>query len=188
MRQIAAILLAASALAAAPARAEVAAKGDGGFVIHLQADGAQPPAVVWQVLIAPAKWWSSAHTFSGDAANLYLDAQASGCFCELLPRAKDAPEDQRRGSVEHLRVVYVRPGVALRMAGALGPLQGEALAGAMTISLVATNEGTHVTLDYVVGGYARMKLDEVAPAVDAMLAEQLARLAEVARAPPPEAK
>ena len=148
----------------------------------------QPPASVWAVLIVPAKWWSSEHTFSNDAANLYLDAQASGCFCELLPKPKDAPEGQRRGSVEHLRVVYVRPNAALRMLGALGPLQGEALNGVMTITLAETKEGTHLALDYRVGGYARMKLDEIAPAVDKMLGEQVARLVEAAKAPPADPK
>lgn len=187
MRLIAAALLPALLLAA-PARAEVAAKGENGFVVHLEADAAQPPAAVWPVLIAPARWWSGEHTFSGDAANLYLDAQASGCFCELLPRPKDAPEDQRRGSVEHLRVVYVQPGAALRMTGALGPLQGEALAGTLTIKLAPTKDGTHLTLDYVVGGYGRLKLDEVAPAVDKVLGEQLASLVAAVQAPAPAAK
>lgn len=169
---------------AAPASAEVVAKGDAGFTIHLEADIPQPPATVWPVLIAPAKWWSAEHTYSHDAANLYLDAQASGCFCELLPKPKDAPEGQRRGSVEHLRVVYVQPGAALRMTGALGPLQGEALAGTMTIKLAGTKEGTHVELDYIVGGYARFRLDEVAPVVDKVLGEQVARLADAAKDPP----
>lgn len=187
MRLILPALLAA-ALFAAPAQAEVAAKGDAGFVVHLEADAAQPPRDVWATLIAPAKWWNGEHTFSKDAANLYLDAQASGCFCELLPKPKDAPEGQRRGSVEHMRVLYVEPGVALRMAGALGPLQGEALTGTLTIKLAEAKEGTHLTLDYVVGGYARFKPDEIAPAVDKVLDEQLTRLVEAAKAPPAEAK
>ena len=169
---------------AGPAQAEVLAKAENGFAIHLEADVPQPPASVWAVLMVPAKWWSGEHTFSKDAANLYLDAQAGGCFCELLPKPKDLPEGQRRGSVEHLRVVYVRPHAALRMVGALGPLQGEALSGAMTITLAETKDGTHLVLDYRVGGYARMKLDEIAPAVDKVLAEQVARLVEAAKVPP----
>jgi hypothetical protein len=160
------------------------AKAENGFAIHLEADVPQAPASVWAVLIVPAKWWSGEHTFSKDGANLYLDAQASGCFCELLPNPKDAPEGQRRGSVEHLRVVYVRPNAALRMVGALGPLQGEALSGVMTITLAEAKDGTHLVLDYRVGGYFRMKLDEIAPAVDKMLSEQVARLAEAAKVPP----
>lgn len=173
---------------ATPAHAEVAAKSDSGFAIHIEADLAQPPAEVWPVLISPAKWWSADHTYSKDAANLFLDAQASGCFCELLPKPKDAPEGQRRGSVEHMRVIYVKPGATLRMAGALGPLQGEALNGTMTITLAEAKDGTHLVLDYVVGGYARIKLDEVAPAVDKVLGEQVARLVDAAKAPPAEAK
>lgn len=172
---------------AAPAHAEVTAKGESGFVIHLEADVAQPPAAVWPVLISPAKWWSGEHTYSRDSANLFLDAQASGCFCELLPKPQDAPEGQRRGSVEHMRVLAARPGVALRMAGALGPLQGEALNGTLTITLGGTKEGTHLVFDYVVGGYSRFKLEEIAPAVDKVLGEQLTRLVDAAQAPPADA-
>ena len=170
--------LAASALIliAQTASAEVVASSEAGFVIRQTAEVPADPAATWQALIAPQTWWSKAHTFSGDSANLYLDAQGGGCFCEKLPR-KDGAPGVRGGSVAHMRVVYADPGKALRMVGALGPLQSEALTGTMTITLKPGGAGTRIVLDYIVGGYMRYKVEEIAPAVDKVLAEQLAGLA-----------
>ncbi len=65
----------------------------------------------------------------------------------------------------------------LRLSGALGPLQGEALSGTLTIKIVPGKDGTSaVTFEYVVGGYSRMALTELAPAVDGVIAEQHRRL------------
>lgn len=182
---LAALMLTAPAL---PARAEVAAQSDAGFVIKQSVEVAADQQAVWKALIAPAKWWSSDHTWSHDAANLYLDAQATGCFCEKLPKPADAPADQRIGSVEHMHVIFADPqrGV-LRMSGSLGPLQSEAANGTLTFTLVKTDTGTRIDLEYVVGGYMRFKPEEIAPAVDTVLGQQLASLAklfEVAPAPP----
>jgi hypothetical protein len=163
-------------LLAHPAAAEVVASGDTGFVIRETAEVPADPAATWQALIAPQNWWNKAHTFSGDAANLYLDSQGGGCFCEKLP-LKDGAPGTRAGSVAHMRVVYADPGKALRMVGSLGPLQSEALTGTMTITLKPGGAGTQIVLEYVVGGYMRYKTDEIVPAVDKMLAEQLAGLA-----------
>lgn len=165
-------------LLATPAAAEVAASSDAGFEIKLSADTGVSKAEAWKMLVAPAQWWSGAHTYSGDAANLYIDAQGTGCFCEKLPKPKDAPEGQRMGSVEHMHVVHADPqrGV-LRMVGALGPLQSEALHGTLTITLKPGEQGTQIAWSYVVGGYMRMKPQEIAPLVNQVLGEQLARLA-----------
>lgn len=161
-----------------PALAEVATSAESGFVVKLEAETPAAKSDVWKMLIAPAQWWSPEHTYTGDAANLYLDAQATGCFCEKLPRPKDAPEGQRMGSVEHMRIVYADPqnGV-LRMAGGLGPLQSEAMSGALTIALKQGAAGTRIEWTYVAGGFMRMKMEEIAPLVDKVLGEQLQRLA-----------
>ncbi len=173
----AALLIAASAV---PAQAEVVAQSDAGFVIKQSVEVSADQQAVWKALIAPAKWWSSEHTWSHDAANLYLDAQATGCFCEKLPRPADAPADQRIGSAEHMHVIFADPQRGLlRMSGALGPLQGEALNGTLTIELKKTETGTRIELEYVVGGYMRMKTEEIAPAVDGVLGQQLAGLAKL---------
>ena len=177
---------AAALLLAAPLQAELAASSDAGFVSNHVVTVAAEPAAVWKVLVAPNQWWSPSHTYSGDAANLYLDAQATGCFCEKLPKPADAPEGQRMGSVEHMYVVYADPqrGV-LRMTGGLGPLQGEAVHGVLTISLKREGEGTQIKWRYAVGGVWQAKPAELAPLVDKVLAEQVQRLADKA-APPKE--
>ncbi len=161
----------------APAAAEVAAVSEAGFMIRIEAETPASKDDAWRALIAPGKWWSSAHTYSGDAANMYLDAQASGCFCEKLPKPADAPEGQRIGSVEHMHVVYADPpqGV-LRMKGGLGPLQAESVNGTLTMTVRTIPAGSQLTWEYVVGGFMRMKNEDLAPAVDKVLSEQLERL------------
>ena len=176
MRRIVAFATVA-ALAASPASAEVVAQSEAGFVLVNETTAAASPAAVWKALIAPSTWWSPAHTYSGDAASLYLDAQATGCFCELLPLPKDAPEGTRRGSVEHGHVVFASPGKLLRLSGGLGPLQSEAVGATLTIALTPEGDGTKITWTYVVGGYMRPKVDAIAPMVDQVLGEQAARLA-----------
>ena len=176
-------LLAATFALAGPARAEVVAKTDIGFATTTAVDvPGKAPEVVWQALLKPAKWWNPVHSWSGDADNLYLDAQAGGCFCELLPLPKDAPEGTRRGSIEHARILATMPPRLLRLTGALGPLQGEALIGTLTVTLKPLDGGTRMTWSYVVGGFMRMKVDDIAPIVDKVLAEQAQRLSAFAQA------
>ena len=170
----------ASLLAAGiqPAAAEVIAKTETGFVSRNAVEVKADPAESWKALIAPNLWWSGEHTYSGVAANMYLDAQATGCFCEKLPAARDAAPGARGGSIEHMRVIYAAPGKVLRMAGGLGPLQSEAVGGILTITLKPTVSGTRILWEYVVGGYMRYKTDEIAPLVDKVMNEQVARLAK----------
>lgn len=170
--RLAAILFAAAFLASAPAHAEVIEQSETSFVIHFEADVAAPPAEVWNKLVAPQGWWSKDHTYSGDAANLFIDSQATGCFCEKIP----APEGQRMGSVEHARIINVLPGRMMRMTGAFGPLQSEALTATLTIALKPSGETTHMSWDYVVGGYMRLKVADIAPLVDKVLSEQFTSL------------
>jgi hypothetical protein len=169
--------LSLSALVAMPAGAEVAAVSEAGFVIKLARDTPASKTDAWKALTMPSKWWSREHTYSGDAANLYIDSQATGCFCEKLPRPTDAPEGQRMGSIEHMHIVYADPqrGV-LRMIGGLGPLQSEAVTGVLTITLKPIDGGTRIEWEYVVGGYMRPKMEQIAPLVDKVLGEQLQRL------------
>jgi hypothetical protein len=167
-----------AALLSVPAVAEVSAKSDAGFVIVHTAEVSVAPDVVWKRLIAPKLWWNPSHSWSGSVEGFYLDTQAGGCFCERF-QEKDAEGQIRNvGSVEHMRVIFSDPGKVLRMQGALGPLQSEAVLGTLTVKIdpVKSGGGSKVTLSYVVGGYMRYKTDEIAPAVDSMLAEQFARL------------
>ena len=168
-----------AALAVLPgaAQAEVTSSSDAGFVSRNTVEVAATPMEVWAQFIAPAGWWNSEHTYSGDAANLYIDAQATGCFCEKLPVPAGAPATQRMGSVEHLHIVYSEPGRVMRLQGGLGPLQSEAVNGTLTMTLRAQDGKTRILLEYVVGGYMRQDVATMAPLVDRVVAEQLTRLA-----------
>lgn len=179
MRAWLAGLCALSALAAAgAARGEVVQKADGGFVVRSTAMVAASSALAWRTLTTPSAWWLAAHTFSGDAANLTLDPVPGGCFCEKLPPPRDASAGQRPGGVQHMRAIYVEPGRVLRLSGALGPLQGEAVNGTLTITLKPMDGGdTRILFEYVVGGFMRYPVDQIAPAVDKVMAGQLASLA-----------
>jgi Polyketide cyclase / dehydrase and lipid transport len=149
--------------------AEVIDVAPNGFEVRESVHVAAPPDRAYAELLQPAHWWSSDHTFSGNAANLNLDARAGGCWCESLPGG---------GSVEHLRVVYVAPGKVLRLRGALGPFQGLAVNGAMTWSVKSngSGSGSDISLSYVVGGYAKDGFDALSKAADRVLGEQIARL------------
>jgi len=163
---------------ALPARAEVIARSDNGFVVRHVAEVTASAEDAWKQLVVPADWWNGAHSFSGDAKNLSLEPRAGGCFCEVLPGAGEKGWLHPRGGVEHMRVVFVEQDKALRMTGALGPLQSEALLGTLTVTLKPIDGGTRLTWEYVVGGFMRYKPEQIVPAVDNVIGEQLTRLAE----------
>lgn len=174
-------------IASAPAWAEVVASTDADFVTRAEADVPAGPFAVWSALIAPAKWWNAEHTWSGKSANLYIDSQATGCFCELLSVPDGAPEGTRRGSVEHFHIIAVMPGKLLRMTGGLGPLQADPVRALLSISLnPGERGGTRITFEYKVVGLMTLKGGEIAPAVDKVLSEQLGSLATLlgAKSPP----
>lgn len=157
-----------------PASAEVKSSSETGFnIIHIATVNAAPDDI-WKRLIAPKDYWSKAHSWSGSSAGFYIDAQANGCFCELFQEADTNGKIKTVGSVEHMRVIFAQPGKVLRMQGALGPLQSEAVLGTLTVAMepVKGTTTTRVSFSYVVGGYMRYKVSEIAPAVDKVLGEQ----------------
>ena len=132
-------------------------------VVHISA----PAERVYAALIRPALWWSPAHTYSGDAANLSLEALAGGCFCEALPKG---------GSARHLTVAMAAPGEELLMRGAMGPFMRRGLDGALDIALTPAGDGVDLTLTNDLGGYLPEGFDGWAVKADAMLADQMGRL------------
>jgi len=160
--------LAVALLIASPARAEVVSSTPAGFVSRNVVGVAATPAAVYAAIVREVgRWWDPAHTFSGDARNLSIDARAGGCFCETLDGG---------GTVQHLTVAFAAPGQRLRMTGALGPLQELAVTGVLSWDLVARDGRTEITLTYTVGGYRQGGLQELAAPVDGVLAAQLRRL------------
>jgi hypothetical protein len=156
---------------AAPAHAEVVDASALGVTTHSAVDVSATPAEAWAVLIAPAQYWNAEHTWSGNSANLTLDPYAGGCFCEALPDSG--------GSVQHMRVIYAKPTEELRLSGALGPFQTEALTGVLTITIKPIEGGTEIVWDYRLGGYTKLDLVQLAPVVDGVLSEQIGRLGDV---------
>ena len=162
------------AATASPAFADVKAASETGFnVIHIATVQATPDEI-WKRLVAPKDYWNKAHSWSGSTAGFYIDAQANGCFCELFQETDANGKVKTVGSVEHMRVIFAQPGKVLRMQGALGPLQSEAVIGTLTVAMETAKQGggTRVSFSYVVGGYMRYKVAEIAPAVDKVLGEQ----------------
>ncbi|MXO92743.1 ATPase [Erythrobacter arachoides] len=160
---------------AAPASADVVASGDGGFATRDTITIPASPAEVWDTLVRPALYWNPEHSWYGSADQLFLTFGPGGCFCEIVSGTpEDAIEDL--AFVEHARVIRTASGQMLRLSGAFGPLQGEALTGTLTIELDAEGAGTRVEWSYVVAGFSRFSLPEIAPVVDMVMSEQLGRL------------
>jgi hypothetical protein len=175
MRKILVAVLLTSLAVPGPAAARIHDESDNSFVVRQGVSVPATPEEVWQVLVRPSQWWDDAHTFSGDAANLSLHPRAGGCFCEIIP-GKANPGGAPAGSVEHMRVIYAEDGRALRLSGALGQMQADAVTGVLTIVVKAAENGTQILWEYAVFGQFRKPGS--AEAVDRLLAGQILRLAE----------
>jgi hypothetical protein len=114
------------------------------------------------------RWWSDAHTYSGSAANLRIEARPGGCWCETLPDG---------GFVRHMSLDYAAPGKALRLMGGLGPLQDMGVSGALSVQFEPREGGARIRFSYKVAGRIEGGFATLAPAVDRVLGEQLTRLA-----------
>ena len=156
------------ALVAVPVQAEVLDSASNGFTVRHAVMIAADRQTVYQTVVSKiSAWWSSDHTVSGNAANLFLTDTISGCFCERLGEG---------AGLVHMSVSFVNPGVMLRLTGGLGPLGLMGAAGNMTWEFDDAETGTVVTLQYAVGGYMPEGLDTIAEPVDGVLVEQLTRL------------
>lgn len=166
MRFAALILALAATL---PARAEITSLGPTGFATAHAADVPVPAAAAFDAMTRKVgAWWSSDHTWSGAASNLYIEPRAGGCFCERLAEG---------GSNEHLRVVHFAPGRLVRMQGGLGPLQGMGLQGTMEWLIEGEGPPARIRWRYTVHGHLADGFADIAGAVDRVLSEQLERLA-----------
>lgn len=164
-----------------PAFAEVKSSSDIGFSVFHKAEVEATPDEVWARLIAPKLWWSKNHSWSQSVEGFTLDPRAGGCFCEAIQEKGADGKLKTVGTVEHMRVIYAHPGHALRMQGALGPLQSEAVLGTLTVLIDKAKDGSGTTLSfsYVVGGYMRgPKVSSFAEGVDSVIGEQFKKLIE----------
>lgn len=163
------LLLALPFTASVSSFAEVIETSDLGFVSRHVVEVPVTRLAAYEGLVdRVAAWWDPDHTYSGDSSNLTIDDQPSGCFCEELPN---------QGGVEHGRVLLVKPGEALRIQSALGPLQEFSVTGILNFSFAEIDSGgTRIELTYQVGGYRPGGLAQWSTPVDGVLNGQMQRL------------
>ena len=180
MRTLHRIILAAILMlggVASPAAAKVAETRDNGFVTQSVVVVDTDIDKTWATLSRIGDWWDPAHSFFGSDGAMAIDMKAGGCFCETGKGGEFAGS-----SVQHARVIHVDGPNVLRLSGALGPLQSEAVTGTLTITLAEAEDakGTRIIFTYVVGGYMRFPVTTIAPLVDRVMATQIVRLASLA--------
>jgi len=159
--------------------AEVVDSSASGFTLKETVAIQAAPQEVYRRIFRVGEWWNGQHSFSGDAHNLSIEEKAGGCFCEKLPNG---------GGVKHMEVVYLSPGKAIVMHGALGPMQSLAAAGSMRIELSAAEGGTKLEVTYAVAGYVAGGLNTWAATVDGVVKEQFTRLKSYVEHGDPAAK
>ena len=169
--------LLALAMVAAPAtaNAEVVSASNNGFEVRHSVAIVVPQPAAFDAFARIAEWWNPEHTYSGKSSNMTLSLEPGGCLCERFPNG---------GGIEHLHVTFVEPGEHLVLTGSLGPLLYLATAGVMDIKVERIAGGARLTLDYKVAGFANGGADRLAPMVDQMLGDQMARYRRFAAAVP----
>jgi uncharacterized protein YndB with AHSA1/START domain len=151
------------------AMAEVLYVNETAFAVRHEAELGVEPAEAFDAITGRiSEWWSADHSWGGDASKLYFKTGVGGCFCEHLPDG---------GGVEHLRVIYYRPGQEIRLTGALGPLQQMGVHGAMSWRIEEREDHKQMLVfEYRINGYTAVGLEALAPAVDGVIGEQHASL------------
>ena len=149
------------------AAAEVTDSAANGFTTVNSVVVKSDRTTAWEAAVQVGRWWSSAHTMSGDAARMSIEPRVQGCFCESLGE---------QAGVVHLTVMSVMPGTSLRLSGGLGPLGLMGVYGNMTWDFEDVEGGTQIRFKYAVGGHMDGGLDQLAGPVDAVLGEALDRL------------
>ena len=158
----------ALALFATSVSAEVKARTDNSFTLAFERSVVAAPETVLETVAMPAAWWSSAHTYSGDAANIRLELVPGGCWCEALPG----------GGVKHAEVVMVWPEQRMvRFDAPFGPLQGLGTDAVLTMTWSDPPDGGERQLKwtYVVVGPGTGAMADV---IDGVLTEQFRRLGD----------
>lgn len=168
MKKLGLLILMGGLCAATAVQAEVTHMAPGGFITVNELVIDTDRETAWNVAIDEVgAWWDSAHTVSGDAARMHIDAIPQGCFCESL--------DGESGVV-HMVVTMVNRNVVLRLTGGLGPLGLMGVDGNMTWEFADADGATRVKFTYAVGGYSPDGLDKIAAPVDYVVGQALKRL------------
>lgn len=127
---------------ATPASAEVVQRTADSFTLRYQVGAEIDPADIPGTMADVGRWWDSAHTYSGDAANITVDLTPGGCWCEKLADGTD---------FEHARVVSVNAD-SLVFDAPFGPLKGRTTRAVLTVSWPPANAGWTPTWTMTVEG------------------------------------
>lgn len=166
-----AITAALVCLNATVADAKVISQGASGFQTAHEVEVPLEPKAAYDAFVQIGSWWSSSHSFTGDAKNISIEPEAGGCWCE---------QQDGVSSVRHMTVVHAASGRMLVFSGGLGPLQFMGVAGSMTVSFEAKGKATRVTVNYAVGGYDPGNFKDISKGVDGVIGEQIARYGKFA--------
>ena len=153
--------------AATTASAEVVQTSATGFQLRSMAVLEEAEAhEAWSALSRWGEWWSSDHTYSGDAAHLTLSMEAGGYLCEIWPG----------GRIEHGRVLLSWPAQGmLRLNAPFGPLQAQPVTAILTYTIRPRDEGgVEVIQTFAVGGGTEATAALAAP-VDGVMSGGFAR-------------
>ena len=145
------VALLAAVLFTPPGRSEVLSAQPAGFSMRARVSIAAEPSKVYRRLLQIGRWWNDAHTHSGAALNMKLEAKPGGC--------------------------WLATGRTLRLDSALGPLHEAGGSGSLNLQLDPEGSGTRVTLTYVGTGFEPQKgLAAMAPLFDEVLGDAMQRL------------
>ena len=151
-------------------QAEVLASDARGFLVRHTTTVDLPSDAAYRTMTEIHRWWNPEHSWSGNAGNLRIDAQAGGCWCEIWSVGGQTH------SVQHMQITAARPGSLLRASGGLGPLQQLGVAGSQSWMFDAASDGrSTVTVEYAVSGWTPDGLEQWAGPVDFVIGEQVQR-------------
>ena len=154
-----------------PLLAEVTHSDEHGFTVSHSIVTDAEPFVIYRTMTSHIdQWWSADHSWSGDAANLYMDVEPVDAFVSAC---------RTTGGLNICASFIFLPGKELRFEGALGPLQTMAAQGRMIWKIEAAESGNKVTFTYKVFGHPEGGLSGIAPAVDGVIGEQSERRLEM---------
>ena len=173
MKRFLTLMLVVLATGLPVAQAEVTEVSDSSFTVSHSVTTAASMQQAWNAMTQDiAKWWNGDHSWSGDAANFYVRAELGGCFCERLP----GTDGQADGGVEHLRIIYIKPGEVIRFDGSLGPFMDMPAQGRMSWVITPAADGaagSTISFTYRVHGYIEGGFAGLAPVVDGVVGQQL---------------
>lgn len=157
--------LLAALLAATPATARLETAGADGFISTNEAVVPVLPATAWAALVAWARWWDPAHSYSRQPGAMVLTPEAGAALLERWPGV----------SVRHAVVLAAMPGSLLRLSGGFGPLQALPVNAILEFTLKPEGGATRLAMTYRVAGPGQ-HLDQLAAPVDAVMSAGFARL------------